>query len=81
MLLCECVCSRMCVCVCVCGAVILRYCEIEGCVRSQVKPLDLFQAETLPPVPILYFCSKVLDSNCVTNVVDQIELFILCLSA
>lgn len=72
----------MCVCVYVCGGVDLFYCEIEGWVRSQVKPSDLFQAETLPPVPILYCYSRILDSYCPINVlIDKRELFIFCLSA
>lgn len=50
-------CSRVWLNMCVWGGVVLLYCEIEGRVRSQVKPWDLFPAETLPPVPFLYFYS------------------------
>lgn len=75
-------CAAVCVVERACAGVVLLYRGIEGWVRSQVKPSDLFQAETLPPVPILYFYPQVLDSNCLLNVlIDKRELFIFRLSA
>lgn len=70
-------CVHVCGRACVFGGVVLLFRGIEGWVRSQVKSLYLFQADTLPAVPILYLYPQVLNSNCLPDVlIEKTELFI-----